>query len=71
MNDVILKGSSLDIVLNRDLDEYKSPAGSRTKINKADQGNSKLIFPQNFLAVLSEFMLRLLIVGSSYCKFCS
>eukprot|EP00794_Sanderia_malayensis_P011104 gene11102-12273_t len=40
MDEVLMKGSSLNIVQNRDLDEFKSPAGSKNKLDKDNAGTS-------------------------------
>ena len=38
MDEVLMKGSASDVVKNQDLDEYKSPAGSKMRIDKEEEG---------------------------------
>eukprot|EP00795_Rhopilema_esculentum_P016264 gene16264-7647_t len=40
MNEVLIKGSASDIVKNQDLDEFKSPAGSKTSLEKSNDGST-------------------------------
>lgn len=38
MDEVLMKGSASDVVKNQDLDEYKSPAGSKMRVDKEEEG---------------------------------
>ena len=42
MDEVLIKGSASDVVKNQDLDEFKSPAGSKTRLEKSNDGKIKL-----------------------------
>lgn len=39
MNKVLMKGTANEIVKNEDLDECKSPTGSKTRVDKETEGN--------------------------------
>ena len=43
MNKMLMKGSANEVVKNQDLDECKSPVGSKMNMNKEDDGRRSLV----------------------------
>ena len=43
MNQLLMKGSANEIVKNQDLDEYKSPTGSKVRLSKEEEGKVTLL----------------------------